>query len=264
MLYYILLFIFTGLFSYLFTLTGLSLWFLFLWVPLSFISSIIILALLTLLFLAIGTLTKPTGPFRHFILRNMCYVGLSLYRIKVVTVNRENLPKETFVIYANHKSNYDPVIIYYAAKKACSAVGKKELFKNPFMKIVATAYGAVPMDREDDREAVKSMMIAIKQVKQGLSMIIFPEGGIKSRETELMVDLKPGAYKLATKPGAPIVPVTIIGSSQISKKKFFQRKVVKVVFHKPIYKAEYENLNTTEIGKKVEEIINGEITNEKN
>ena len=70
---------------------------------------------------------------------------------------------------------------------------KKELFKSHIMKVIGNTFKAVIMNREDDREAAKAMISAIKQVKDGTSMIIFPEGGIKTRDVEEMVNLRAGA-----------------------------------------------------------------------
>lgn len=259
-MFLILLFIlFSAGFSYLYSLIPLSNWYLFLWIPLGIISGLLFLVILVLLYFSIASKTKPTKKFKHFILRNACFVAIKFLRIKLEVTGKENIPNETFVVYANHKSNMDPLLIYYPMKRVCSAVGKKSLFKHPVMQLIANTYGAVSIDRENDREAAKSIVTAIKRVKSGLSMIIFPEGGIKSRDTDEMVNLRAGAYKLAVKSEAPILPVSIVNSSYISKKKFFKKIVVKIVFHKPIYKDDYKNLNTTELGHNVEAIINSGI-----
>ena len=254
-----LLILFSAGFSYLYSLIPLSNWYLFLWIPLGILSGLLLLICLVLLYFSIAAKTKPTKKFKHFILRNACFLAIKFLHIKLDVIGLENIPNETFVVYANHKSNMDPILIYYPMKKSCSAVGKKSLFKHPVMKLIADTYGAVSIDRENDREAAKSIVTAIKRVKAGLSMIIFPEGGIKTRDTDEMVNLRAGAYKLAIKSEAPILPVSIVNSSNISKKKFFKKIVIKIVYHKPIYKDEYKDFNTTELGQKVEQIINSGI-----
>lgn len=247
-------------YSYLFSLIGLSAWFWFLWAFLGLLCGILSFAVFALLFILIGSKTKPNRPFKHFVLTSVVKVFIKIMRIKVIFEGIENIPNETVVMYANHKSNMDPIFIYLAHRKSktgyCTAIGKKSLFKNAIMKKVGQTFDAIPLDRDNDREAAKSIVTAIKKVKKGLSMIIFPEGGIKSRETDEMVNLRAGAYKLALKSEAPILPISIIGSSQIKTKKKLEKIVVKLVIHKPIYKDEYLNKNTTEIGHMVEEIIN--------
>lgn len=259
MIFIVLFLLFTALYSVLFTLIPLSLWYVLLWVPLGMVLSLLTLAIFALLFLCIASKTKPTHKFKHFILRNAAWLGIKFLRIRLEVFGKENIPEETFVVYANHKSNMDPVMIYFALHRICSAIGKKSLFVHPIMKLITKTYDAVPIDRENDREAAKSIAIAIKKVKNGLPMIIFPEGGIKTRDTDEMVNLRAGAYKLAMKAEAPILPVSIIGSSGVKTKKKWEKITVKIIFHTPIYKTEYAGKNTTEVGLMVEGIINKSI-----
>ena len=76
-----------------------------------------------------------------------------------------------------------------------------------------------------------------------------------------MVEVKAGAYKLATKAEASISPVSIIGTSKFIHMNKFKANRVKIVIHKPIYKEEYENINTQELGEKVFEIVNAGVRN---
>lgn len=239
-------------YCYGFYFIGLSNWFYFLWVPVSLILSFLSYVLFVWLVFIYMKRTDPKGKFRHFLLHQTCFMMIFFCNIKVKVVGREFVPKEPYVCYANHKSNIDPIILYYAMHRICSAVGKKSLFRYPVVKQIKPVFGVIPLDRENDREAAKSMIEAIRSVKAGLSMMIFPEGGIKSRDTEEMVNLRAGAYKLVTKSEALLLPATIIGSSQTKKRKtIFKRVKVTVVFHKPLTHEEYGKYNTTEIGKMV-------------
>ncbi len=238
-----------------------SVWFLFLWVPAGFIVALIVEALILYLYLLlIGQHTKNEEPVKHILLRSGAWLLFKLIRVKLIVEGKENIPSQTFVVYANHKSNFDPFFIYYAIhRKPITAVGKKDLFKSHIMKLIGNTYKAVKMDRENDREAAKAMIDAIKQVKNGTSMIIFPEGGIKTRDVEEMVNLRAGAYKLAIKPNAAIVPVAIVGSSKTAKVPFYKRKVIKTIILPAILPEEYAGMNTTEIGTKVESLINQKV-----
>ncbi|MBO5541969.1 MAG: 1-acyl-sn-glycerol-3-phosphate acyltransferase, partial [Acholeplasmatales bacterium] len=132
------------------------------------------------------------------LLRNASWLLFKLINVKLEIVGRENIPNETFVVYANHKSNFDPFFIYYACHtKPITAVGKKELFKSHIMKVIGNTFKAVIMNREDDREAAK-------------------------------------------------VP-------------FYKRKRIKVYILKPITKDDYQGQNTTEIGTRVESLINQKV-----
>jgi 1-acyl-sn-glycerol-3-phosphate acyltransferase len=261
MVFIILAVILAAIYSFLFSLIPLSNWFLFLWIPSGIILSLITVISLILIYIKLNENTSITGKFKHHFLHQITKLICIITNIRVKAVGLENIPDETCVFYGNHKSNIDPILTYYAMGKVCSAVGKSTLFTNKFMNMLKNCFGAISLDRNNDREAAKAMIQAIKHVSMGLSMIIYPEGGIKTRETELCVDVKPGAYKLATKPGVPIVPVTILNSNTICTKGLFQKHKVTIVFHKPIYKDEYQSLNTIELGKLVEGVINSAVTN---
>ncbi len=239
-----------------FYFTNLSLWFYFLWVPCSFVLGILTVLLGIAVCFFYFMHTDPKGKFRHHLLHQVTGLILWILRLKIEYIGKENVPNDAFVCYANHKSDIDPVALYYGLHRICSAIGKKSLFSLPVIKQCQKAFGAISLDRDNDREAAKSIVLAIKSIRSGLSMIIFPEGGIKSRETEEMVDLRAGAYKLITKTDALLLPATIIGSSKIKGRKHFKKIKIKIIFHQPISKETYSSMNTNEIGTMVQEIIN--------
>lgn len=254
------LIILAGIYSYSFYFTGLSLWFYFLWIPLSLLMSFLTFVLFVEICFIFWTRTNPKGKVRHAILHQVCHMILIFANIKVKVIGKENIPHETFVCYSNHKSDLDPVALYYALHRICSAVGKKDLFQYPVIKQCKPAFGVVSIDRENDRAAAKSIIEGIRSIKEGMSYIIFPEGGIKTRETEDMVDLRAGAYKLVTKSEVLLLPATIIGSSNTYKRKTILKRVkMTIIFHKPIPKEEYEKYNTTEIGQMVMNLVHKDI-----
>lgn len=261
MLFIFIFLIIAAAYCYLFTLIPLNLWYLFAWVPASITLSLLTLVLFILIIIGIGCKCRPTLKWKHRLLYQICQLVLIVFNIHVKVVNKDKVPTVPFGMYGNHKSNLDVIIDYYAAHRVCSAVGKSTLFGVGIMKSLAKCFGAVSLDRNNDREAAKSIATAIKNIKSGLSMIIYPEGGIKTRETELCVDLKPGAYKMATKANAPILPVTNLNTHTIAKKPWWKYHKVTVVFHDPIYPEEYNSMNTTELGNKVAAIIDSPVTN---
>lgn len=237
-----------------------------LWVVVAFFTMVLMFILLTLISLLIFRVTKPENKFKHFILWNYVDLILIFFNIKIEVSGIENIAEDPVVVYANHKSMLDPVLIYYVYRKykksILSAVGKATLNKVKFMKVLMNDMGAISINRENDREAAKEMIKGIKRIKETkMGYIIFPEGGIKTRDTEEMVEIKPGAYKLATKAGATISPLSIIGTSKFIHMNKFKANKVKIIIHKPIYKEEYENMNTQELGEKVFEIVNEGIKN---
>ena len=122
-------------------------------------------------------------------------------------------------------------------------------------------FGCIQIDRENNREAAKSILKGIEQIKHGMIMAIFPEGGIKDRDDEQMVAIKAGAYKLATKAEAPIVAITMIGTTDVKYRAPWRRTKIKVIVHDPIYKEQYEQISTVELGEMVMKMVNETIKN---
>lgn len=264
MLFYLLLILFQ-VFSALgfYFITPNNYWFLFLWIPLGFIAGWLIwVMIIFIVFYPILRFTKTKSHLKHEIIYQFCEFCNMFFRLKIKIVGRENIPTETFVVYANHKSMLDVSVVYQAFHKVMSAVAKNTLDKVKIIHMFMQTAEVVPLDRKNERQGVKDLLRAIKLVSDGYNFMIFPEGGIKTRETEKIIEIKPGAFKLATKPGASIVPVSIIGTSQCKTKSPWHKVRVKVIIHKPIKKEEYENMTTQEIGEKVVEIINSGIENE--
>lgn len=250
-------------YCFLFNFIPLSPWFNFLWAILSIILAILSYLLFIIIFFAITKKSKPTGKYRYKVARDVVKLMFILTNTKVKYIGKENIPNETFVCYANHKSAMDAFLVHYGLNSVCSVIGKKSLFKYPIVKNCQYTFGCIPLDRDNDRAAAKNMIEAMRNIKAGLSYIIFPEG-TRNKSDEEVLKTRDGAYKLVTKTEVPLLPCTIIGSEGYSKRKcLFKSVKVKVIFHNPIYSDEYMKYNTSEIGKQVSEIIRNELKENK-
>lgn len=237
-------------------------WMLFLWVILGFISAIILFfVVIFAIIYPLFRLTKPQNKLKHALLYQFSNFVNIIFRVKITVEGKENIPNDTYVVFGNHKSMLDIFIIYSTYHKVMSAIAKNNLEKSKVLRNFMDAVKVIPLDRVNERQGVKDLLKAIKLVNEGYNFIIFPEGGIKTRETELIQEIKPGAFKLATKPGVIVSPVSIIGSSACSKRSPWKKTKVKIIVHKPIYKEEYEGLTTHELGEQVKEIINQGVLN---
>lgn len=148
----------------------------------------------------------------------------------------ENIPADgPVIICSNHLSNYDPVILGASLDRDLKFMAKAELFKNPLLRGIITAFGAFPVNRgKGDSEAVKR---AIEIVKNGDALTMFPEGKRNKAGGE-PARFKSGAVLFAYKTRAPILPVAIIVKGRVRP---FKRIVVAI--GKPIT---YDELNLKE------------------
>jgi 1-acyl-sn-glycerol-3-phosphate acyltransferase len=93
---------------------------------------------------------------------------------------------------------------------------KKPLFKIPFMGWHLSRAGHIPVDRSSTENAVATMQRASGYIRDGICVMLYPEG---TRSTDgALHAFKKGGFKLAMQAGAPIVPVTILGSRQVLPK----------------------------------------------
>jgi len=153
--------------------------------------------------------------------------------LRVTTVGAHNLDLGGPVIIAPvHRSNLDAPIVASIGHRRMRALGKQSLFVNPIAAWVVSALGAIPIRRgEADREAMRS---ARDLLELGEAMIVFPEG---TRQSGPKVSgVFDGTAYLASKTGAPIVPVGIAGTEGALPPgaKFIHRSRVAVVVGEPI------------------------------
>ncbi len=125
------------------------------------------------------------------------------YPVKIY--GRENIPDGGALICANHSSNVDPVFLGFALgpKRMVTPMAKESLLKIPLIGRILGKLGAFPVRRgASDVSAVK---FALKQLKAGEYVVMFPEGTrVKSREEG---EPKTGAAMLACRTGVPVVPI---------------------------------------------------------
>ena len=141
---------------------------------------------------------------------------------KVTVIGEENVPKDEAVLYiGNHKSYFDIIITYARCPGLTGYVAKNDMAKVPLLSLWMKRLYCLFINRDDVKEALKTILAGIDHIKNGISMCIFPEG-TRSR-TGHMLPLLGGASLLALKSGCDVVPVYIEGHY-----KPFRRMVVHV------------------------------------
>jgi len=125
----------------------------------------------------------------------------------------ENLPRTgPLIIAANHLNDADPGILSTRIRRRLVFMTKDELFRVPVLGQFLHAYGAFPVRRhEADLSALRR---ANETLKEGLALVIFPEGTRSGREARLQ-EAWPGAGLIALRNDAPVVPAAITGSQRL-------------------------------------------------
>ena len=176
--------------------------------------------------------------------------------IRVRVVGMENL--ETYVprIYmTNHQSFFDIFALLACLPVNFKFILKQELMKLPVFGPAMRKAGYIGIERGDPRKAVKSIKQAAERIKNGASVLIFPEG-TRSSDGRLG-QFKGGGFNLALKSGCDIVPIAINGSYRIAPKGSLRIKKgsFSLSIGKPISLAGYTKRKTPQLMAQVREAM---------
>lgn len=230
-------------------------------IPLIFVGlmlSFIIFHTLVLAFnIWIVNLKKPPrdSNFFRFWVKGFLDLALFVLRIKVHTTGLEKVPEdEPFLLVCNHIHDLDPAIIYYAVPDARLAfIGKKEVRELfPFIYKALHKLSGLPIDRENNREAAKTIINATRLIKDKTNSIaVFPEGYV-SKSGELL-PLRNGALKIATKSQSKIVVCTLWGTKAIPKN--LLRRKTDIYFDVLEVIDTADNPHTAELGEQIHTLM---------
>lgn len=155
--------------------------------------------------------------------------------IRVEVQGLEDLSRDQPQIFvANHQSYFDIFALSGYIPLQIRWVAKASLFRIPFVGWAMWASRYIPVVRKNRGKAYQAFITTIGHIKSGASIVIFPEG---TRSKNGMIgEFKKGGHLLATRSGAPMVPVTIIGTGSIIRKGSFLVRPgrVKVIISSPI------------------------------
>jgi 1-acyl-sn-glycerol-3-phosphate acyltransferase len=182
----------------------------------------------------IATLFDATGRSYHRHARLWSRLGLLMAGTRVEVVGRENIPAGPVIFMSNHQSNFDIYTLFSAIPQQFAFIAKEELFRVPVFGHSMARAGYIPLNRESGRSALKSITAAAERIRNGQSVVIFPEG-TRSPDGKLL-PFKRGGFLVAAKAGVPIVPCTINGSRLVnpSKKIELYPGVITIRFGEPI------------------------------
>jgi len=183
-----------------------------------FVWSCIVVATLVLGILALITVPfDRKGRVVHQYARLWGKVALWANGVKVRVRGLENLKgKGPYVFMSNHQGSYDIFALLGHLPFQFKWLAKKELFSIPFFGWTMAAAGYISVDRKGTRETARAMNEAAHKIREGMSVVIFPEGS-RSQNGSLQ-PFKKGGFTLAIKSRVPIVPIAIDGSRTIMPK----------------------------------------------
>jgi len=162
----------------------------------------------------------PSRCIHFYVAKPWARVILWLSRVKVCARGCEHVDDRIPRIYmTNHQSYFDILALLAYLPVDFKFLMKQELMRIPLFGFAMKRAGYIGIERNDPRKAVKSMQHAAERIRNGASVLIFPEG-TRSVGGRLQ-EFKRGGFKLALKSGCDIIPVVIKGSRHIMPKGSF-------------------------------------------
>ena len=165
--------------------------------------------------------------------------------IPIKLTGQENVdPKQSYVFVANHQSFLDVFAVYGWLPNNFKWLMKKEIRKVPFVGTACAVAGHIFVDRSNPRAALQSMDHIKKELVDGISTVIFPEG--TRTKTGEMGRFKQGAFKIAMDMGLPVVPLSLGGFFKaMPSGQAFANPRARVSLHigKPIDISQFNDIN---------------------
>jgi len=172
-------------------------------------------------------------------------------------IEKEQTPKKhkSYMFIANHTSMADIMLMLVTVKNPFVFVGKAELAKIPLFGFFYKRT-CILVDRTSEKSRKAVFLRAQRRLKSGLSICIFPEGGVPDEDI-VLDDFKDGAFRLAINHQIPIVPLTFIDNKKRFPFTFFSGSPgrMRVKMHKFLPTEGMEVKDTKALNAKAREII---------
>jgi len=189
-----------------------------------------------------------------FVTKGLCQKVLEIAEIELECFGADNVPhKDSLMIFSNHKSFIDPLVIIATINRPTTFVSKSEAFSYLFAKRYLEALNCISIDRFRNQRIDKEKIMATQReitryLEKNNSLLIFPEGGtVKTEEIE---KFKAASFRAPKEVNSYILPTYIEGTDKVFKKGFIlssEMKKVRIVYGEPFKPSELDVKNTKDI-----------------
>lgn len=177
-------------------------------------------------------------------------------------IEREQSPEKnkSYMFVANHTSMADIMLMLVSVKNPFVFVGKKELAKIPLFGFFYKRT-CILVDRNSEKSRKGVFLRAQKRLKQGVSICIFPEGGVPEDESIFLDGFKDGAFRLAINHHIPVVPLTFLDNKKRLSYTFFSGGpgIMRVKIHQFLSTENLTIADTKPLNEKARQIIQNQL-----
>lgn len=198
---------------------------------------------------------EQDSPFYRRLLMDATVFAFWLLRIRVHITGAEKLPKEPVLFVENHRSNYDPLVTWYAFRKRKLAfVSKPSNFRIPFFGPLIRRCCFLAIDRENPRNAIRTIgKAADLMAREEMDVGIYPEG-TRNKGAGLL-PFHNGVFKIAKRAKTPITVLCVTGTEKICHRTPFRRTDVYLDVLEVIPAERVQEEKTEVIGNRVRELL---------
>ncbi|KAK2646817.1 hypothetical protein Ddye_022012 [Dipteronia dyeriana] len=180
-------------------------------------------------------LDRYRRKFHHYIAKLWAILTVSPF-LKVEIKGLENLlPPDSPAVYVSNHQSFLDIYILLTLGRNFKFISKTGIFLFPVIGWAMSMLSIIPLKRTDSRSQLECLKKCMDLIKNGASVFFFPEG-TRSKDGTLGA-FKKGAFTVASKTGAPVVPMTLTGTGKImpyGMEGILNTGSIKVVIHKPI------------------------------
>jgi len=220
----------------------------------------LLVALVTVIlfpFLSISILKQSWYPLFFKVAR--VWSAMILYGMFSFPVIKRDVVYEkgmSYMFVANHTSMTDIMLMFYATKSPFVFIGKKELAKFPLFGFIYKRT-CILVDRSNNKSRVEAFRNAEKRLNEGLSICIFPEGGVPTDYDLILDNFKDGAFRLAIEHKIPLAPMTFHDNKKRLPYKIGKGSpgIMRVKIHNTIATTDLESTDRKALKNKTREII---------
>lgn len=164
-------------------------------------------------FSLLASLFEKNGKLQHRIAQRWARVLVHASGARLTILHPERLKPQLAVYTCNHLSYMDTPVLFGSLPFQFRIVARHDLWKLPFVGWHLNRSGQVPVNVDNPRASIASLSSAVRTLKAGMPLVIFPEGG-RSRDGHIAPFLNGPAF-MAIRAQVPLIPMALIGTHEL-------------------------------------------------
>ena len=193
---------------------------------------------------------EKDGRWQHTIARQWARTSLWAAGAPVTVIGRENL-LPVAIYTSNHTSFMDTPVVFSSLPFQFRILAKQSLWKWPFIGWHLHRSGQIPVDEESGSGSIAGLNRAIRALKSGMPLFIFPEGG-RTADGKVRSFMNGPAY-ISIRARVPLVPMALVGTYELLPihTHHFRPRPVTLIIGKPIDPSGYTIRQVDELTSKL-------------